>query len=442
MSNFANEIRGSGAFFGGQDAYYSIKSGEAHLVSQSSTENKGRTTQRKLVGSGSRQNQQSPYPPVLGSTPARKPVGSDRTKSPASGRAQPSASSSRGSNPPNLNKALPRTPLPFIGRDRSGRFDPKTRQIDGNAPQSPIGLNEQSVTIPRQAQALLQSPAGSAPPTPGRVDSRPTSSSGWSFKGRKRTESNFSGTSSQAGSRRGSISDAAKSAGKWAKGKADILAMNKADRDNFMKGHKKQHDREVEFTRQQDPLSRPQYQKEYLVEKQRAAKPGESWGLGGVEASYAAQMEERAFRARVANGHKRIHEEKVRIAHANGKPRPFTPEEAKLSPPAGSMNSRERSEARKNSNASSEEGFSGFSKADRFALLLSKKLDNFKTGRKGSESSDMDFGMTDAAPAGSMYLCGEVEGPNFGKGCHMPSASSLKAGLCEQCYAFAKHERK
>jgi hypothetical protein len=79
-------------------------------------------------------------------------------------------------------------------------------------------------------------------------------------------------------------------------------------------------------------------------------------------------------------------------------------------------------------------------KTEKIALQLSRKLDAFKSSRKDSDCSDMDFGMTDAAPVGAIQFCGEMaDTPFYNQGCHMPSRTHLKMGLCEACYAFKKH---
>ncbi|KAM0721732.1 hypothetical protein Q7P37_002657 [Cladosporium fusiforme] len=451
MPEFADNRTYSQNFHEGQLRHYAINNGEVPRMGeprQRVGESRGRMPERRPVGSASRQHQQSMSPSAPQSrAPSRKPVGGSRTQSPASSRTQSPASSNRHPNP-DLNKALPRIPkgesIPFIGRDPIGRFNVHARTPEGSVPQSPIGGAPRH-QIPGPAKALLQSPAGSVPASPrGRPEpTRPGSSGGWSFMGRKRRDSNASnqsGAFSRQGSRRGSLSEAAKSAGKWAKDKADIVVMNKTERDAFIAGAQKAHDREVEEARKKNPSSRPVHQQKYIVAKQQAAKPGESWGAGPPGASYEALVEERVFRERTSAGYKRMHDQACATALLEGRSRPETPNADNWTPPAGSLNSEERDqamhEAEERERASQRIEF-GF--GDRFAFQLSKMLDGVKRERQASDSSDMDFGMTDSAPLDAMYVCGKQPGPNFGKGCQMPSSTFLKGGLCDKCHAYQKH---
>jgi hypothetical protein len=255
----------------------------------------------------------------------------------------------------------------------------------------------------------------------------------------KRTNSGLSGffspSSSRSGSRRASLTEAAKNVGNWAKSKADILTMNQAQRDSFVKGATRS--REVEAARRADPSLRPAHQKAMLVEKQKASHPGESWGLGPIDAAFAAQMEQREFRSRTAAAYQKMHEKACAKALREGKPRPLTPDAAKHTPPAGSLTSEERAGELE---FDPESQGTTLKMSEKFTLQLSKALDVVKSSRKDSNCSDMDFGMTDSAPAGAIQVCGQVKGtPFFGSGCHIPSRTHLKQGLCEDCYAFKKN---
>ena len=392
---------------------------------------------RKPVGSGSKQHQDGPNPPLSkSSVPSRKPVGGDRTKPTASTtKPQPQSSSlANRSAAPDLNKALPRIPnnatVPFIACDSQGKFDQRHKTPEGRAPQVPIG-STQRVELPPLAKAQLASLPSPAP----KPASRPTTASPDS-KGApplKRTGSGlsdfFKPSSSRPGSRRASLQDAAKNVGKWAKTKTEILSMNQAQRDSYVKGASRAH--RVEAKRQADPSKRPLEQKKLTVEKQKARHPDESWGLGPLEASYEAQMQEREFRKRAAAGYKKKHEEDCAAALLEGKPRPVTPEAANGSPPCGSLNSAEFDPKGKSRIM--------LTLKEKLALQVSKKLDAFKSDRKDSNCSDMDFGMTDSAPAGAIEFCGQIEGTLYYKqGCHMPSRTHLKQGLCEDCYQYKK----
>ena len=108
----------------------------------------------------------------------------------------------------------------------------------------------------------------------------------------KRTGSGLSDFFKSSGSRpgsSGSLTDAAKGVGKWAKSKTEILTMNQAQRESFVKGASRAH--RVEAKRQADPSLRPLHEKEMIIAKQMAKHPEECWGLGNVESSFDAQMQ-------------------------------------------------------------------------------------------------------------------------------------------------------
>lgn len=442
MSNFGENKTFSQIFHEQQTSHYGIQSGAAPHMSSSSqniTESRGQATH-------SSKHKNGPYPAgSKSSVPSRKPVGGDRTKPSASTTKNQPESSARAnrSGAPDLNKALPRIPdnaiPPFIARDATGKFNQRFKTPEGNAPQAPVGFT-QRVDLPALAKAQLQSlatPPPTAPKAPRPTTPRPDSSKGLPSMERKRTNSAMSGFFSPSTSRRGSLTEAARNAGKWAKGKADILTMNQAERDSFMKGATRAHEREVEAARRADPSTRPLHQQKMLVEKQKASHPGEAWGAGPAEASFEAQMQERAFRSRTAKEYMKRHEQECAVALLEGRLRPPTPEAGKYSPPAGSLTSEERAEALE---FDPESEVMMLTKTEKIALQLSRKLDAFKSSRKDSDCSDMDFGMTDAAPVGAIQFCGEMADTTFyNQGCHMPSRTHLKMGLCEACYAFKKH---
>ena len=447
MSNFGDNKTTSQIYHENQAGHYGIKSGVSVQMSSSNqnpSQSRGQAIHRKPVGSGSSQQQNGPYPAVSkSSVPSRKPVG-DRTQSSSSttkSRPQHSARAN-SSGAPDMNKALPRIPTdaipPFISRDATGKFDQFHKSPEGSAPQAPIGTTKRH-ELPPLAKAQLQALASAQTPpaTPRATDSRPGSSKGVPHMLRKRTNSNLSGFFTPSGSRRGSLVDAAKSAGKWTKSKVDILTMNQAERESFVAGATRSREREVEAARRADPMSRPLHQQQMIVEKQKASHPGGAWGDGPVEAAYEAMMQERSFRARTASEYQKIHEQDCAAALLQGKPRPPTPDAAKYSPPHASLSSEERAAAFE---FDAETELVRLTKTEKLALQLSRKLDAFKSSRKDSDCSDMDFGMTDAAPAGAIQFCGEMPGtPYFNNGCHMPSRNHLKMGLCEACYAFKKN---
>lgn len=451
MANFADDRSYSQVFHEGQLQHYGIRNGEAPQMNQEqqrADESRGRVPKRKAVGSAQRQKTQSAFSSSpstsrsSNSTPPsrRKPVGSNSSQSTANSRAQSPAPTNRRHNP-DLSKPLPRIPkgeqLPFIGRDTVGRFDKYSRTAEGSAPQSPVGHSLRA-QIPAPARALLQSHAGSAPVSPRTMPEQEKRTS-WNVFSRKRSDSNASIQSrlpSRQGSRRGSL-----------KQMLEIVAMPKSEREAFVAGVQKEHDREIEQARRKDPHSRPDYQKKYLVQKQKAAKPGESWGLGPQQASYEAQMQQRAFHDRASAGYAARHTQEVEKADLEGRSRPASPDGPTWSPPTGSLCSEDRNSALQEATEQGiEEPRFKLGRGDDFALQLSAlldgvKLDRVKRNRKGSQSSDMDIGMTDKAPAGTIYKCGEA--PNaVANGCGESTNKFLKEGLCDKCYADFKRQGK
>jgi hypothetical protein len=375
MSNFAENYRFSQVAHESQLRHYGLQTGGAPREDKSSRD---QVPQRKAVKPT---NQQGPYP-SMPQAPTRKPVGS-RTASAAGSRAQSPAPLNRGGKS-DLMKPLPSLPTPS---------------------------------------------------TPRAPELRPGSSSGWSFRGLNRTDSMASSGSSTVGqsrSRRGSISDSVKEAGKWAKSKAGIVGMDAATRELWLQGAIKNQEREVEQARRQDPSSRPVSQQKVFAQK---LDDSMDWSNTMSQGLFDAQNQERASREFRTNGYKELHNKACAEAHATGKPRPLTPEEAKLSPPRNSLNPQERIRARDTfgDGWDSEANPSlALSKSERFAMNLSRKLDTIKRnerGRKDSNSSAMDF--ADFAPAGSMFICSM---------CDMPQDSYLKEGKCDACHVWTKNK--
>jgi hypothetical protein len=374
-------------------AHYGLSTGGAPRTSGSiesgrsmRSESRGWVPPRKPLNAASRLNQQSLYPHMTPTTPRRTPAGDDRTRSPARSHANsraPSPAPANRKGPSDLMKPLP--------------------------------------SIPRVSSR--------------KPESRPTTPSGGGFRGRKRNDSIASISSSVFDgfrSRNGSISESVKSVGKWAKGKADIITMTSSEREAFVEGARKNQEREVEQARQQDPYSRPVYQQQFLAQKY---SPGVPWGEAGSKAVYEAYLEEHAARVHQAEAYRLLHQKACEQAESENKPRPDTPEEAKLSPPTSSLNSSERAFARNTFNGS-DFGSDGLGAGDRLAMKISRKLDAFKRNRKGSDSSDMDF--ADCAPIESMFICGD--GHMDGMGCGLPFTTYLKENLCVDCHAWVKNK--
>jgi hypothetical protein len=375
MSNFADNYRYAQLAHESQLQHYGLPTGGVPRADKSS---RGQVPQRKAVKAS---NQQGPYPSIP-QTPTRKPVGS-RTASAAGSRAQSPAPLNRGGKT-DLMKPLPSLPTPS---------------------------------------------------TPRVSESRPGSSSGWSFRGRKRTDSMVSSGSSAVGqprSRRGSISESVKEAGKWAKSKAGIVGMDPATRELWLQGAIKNQEREVEQARRQNPARRPAFQQQVFAERRDDSV---RWSDTMRQAMFDADNQQDDFGKFRANGYKELHNQACAEAYATGKPRPLTPEETKLSPPRNSLKPEERIHARDDFgdgwDADANQTLA-LSKSERFAMNLSRKLDAIKRterGRKDSNSSAMDF--ADCAPAGSMFICSM---------CDMPQDSYLKEGKCDACHVWTKNK--
>lgn len=440
MPTFADCKTSSQIFHEKQCEYYGIQGGQEPPMNDNSDSN-GRVPNRKPVGSAPKNTHNGAYARV----PARKPIAGSSKNAAAANKAdlnkplphiedgayaqvptrKPAAGSSKKAavaNKPDLNKPLPRIPrdepLPFISRDAEGKFDLRTRTHTGAVPQCPI--------IEPECPLLSEC----TPPGPA-TESRPGSSSGWSFKS----------LTSFSGSRRSSIAEAAKHAGKWAKNKAEILAMTKAERENFIEETKKAHSREVEAARQRNPSSRPLHQQQAVAEKQHILATGEPLPDGLYSTAYQSALQDRWAQEQTPEFRRRKHAAACAAAALEGKPRPTTPPETTWMPLSNSLNSFERQQALDSMglNAQLDEKHE-FGLGDRFALQLSKALDGMKRERRNSDGSDMDFGMTDSAPLGAMYVCGGVPGHNFGKGCSLPFSTFLKDGLCDACYRTSKFQ--
>lgn len=369
-------------------------------IQRGTPDNRGRVPQRKPVGSSSR-----PSTPRSGSSvPARKPVGSGSAGSSMSRRTQsPAASTAR--TPINLNKPLP--PSPAEGLHCRVVMDP-----------APV------------TQPPMQPPASRKPSSTPPVASRPSSSGGWSFRSFKRTNSNASSTKESATkSRSNSLTSAAKKTGKWITGSAGIMAMNAQERDDYRKVSLEDKERKREHKRNQNPSSRPLYEKRFLT----GLTKDDSRVI--TDATFDAHMQHRVSRERRSADLKRRHERDCAEASRQGKPRPDTPEGVNLSPRRGSLTSIER---KKSLECHRDEDPLivpvELSKGERVLFKLSARIDGMKSQgpkRKGSDSSDMDF--ADSAPADQAFQCEKCAGY---------SLKYLKGGLCPACYTYYKYTGK
>ena len=357
-----------------QLAHYGLPTGGAPQPKMSRPgEYKGSQSQRKPVQTGTLRNQDGPYP-AMTSTPSRKPVGGYRTVSSTSTHPQ-SPAPAKSSGHAGYNKPLPPTP--------------------------------------------------GAPATP-TADSRPGSSSGWSFSRRKRTDSNASNATGASKTQRsrtgsfGSIGEAVKKTGKWLARKNDILHMDPKERDAMFASGKKY---EIEQKRKAGTLPRPVYQKQYQT--------SQSYGLERVgstlaDADYQARQEHDASRKRRAETYKKMHERDCAAAALRGDPRPATPSCARLSPP------QRRDSLTPSIDEAAKLRFGGIdpeanrplpTKSDKYAKFLGETVfDHFK--RKGSNASSMWVSDTCPTDTGAMDHCG----------CGRAPRKFLQKGMCEDCY--------
>jgi hypothetical protein len=367
MPYYADSSRYSQVAHEAQLAHYGLPTGGAPQPQMSRPgEYKGSVSQRKPVQTSTARNQEGPYP-SMSSTPARKPVGGYRTVSSTSTRQQ--------------------SPAPAKSNAYTGYNKP-------------------------------------LPPTPS-ADSRPGSSSGWSFSRRKRTDSNASnatGASVGSRSRAGSFSsftDAVKKTGKWVAQKAEIVAMPAKEREALFQSAKRKVEEETEQKRQRGEISRPTYQKQYLTQQ--------IWGVetvGGTfaDADYEARREHEASRQRRAAAYKRKHERDCREAAAYGLPRPLTPEMVNLTPPQlkDTISPIENDFAQATFGGSDPEAKRPKpSTIDQYAKLLSQALDPLK------KRQDSDVSFSDMAPTGTMDYCSKCG--------HPPRKFLGHNGLCEDC---------
>lgn len=349
--------------------------------------------QRRPVYTGIRPNQDGPYP-SMSPIPTRKPVGSHHGST-SSAHSQPRspAPAKRGGGP-DLDKPLPPNPPGWVrGPDR--RMHP--------------------------------SPPTSTQTTPQPANSRPGSSTGWSFRGRKRTDSHGSNaTRASMGQRSrngsfgsiGSIGDAAKNAGKWVQRKVEIVTMPEKEREALFAGQKQQQQRENELRRQRGKLPRPTHQKQYLAE---LSSGGKRVSTVFADATYQANQEHEVYRKKKASGYKELHNQAVAEAAWTGKPRPNTPPTARLSPP------QRRDSLTPSMNQTAEERYNGGDSetrlypttTDHFLNRIGKVVDTFK--RKDSDGS---VWFSDAVPTGTMHHCAK---------CGKAPRNYLQKSLCEDC---------
>ena len=416
MSNYADSSRYSQVAQEAQLAHYGLPTGGApRSHATKAGEYKGTIPGRKPVTA---RNQEGPYPSM---TPTRKPVGGYRTVSSSSVRPQ-SPPPAKSGDYAGKNKPLPPPPR------APSASQPTPSAPSAPRPARPVASKATASTTSVPARPLPLRASASTSPLP--AQQRPGSSSGWSFRGRKRTDSNASNasntsatsTANKTRSRGGSfssIAETAKKTGKWFSKQAEIVAMNPKERQALFAASQRQHDQDLERQRQRGEKDRPLHQKQDFVRR--------SSGLDGVSstvgvAGYEAHKEHEAGRQRIAAAYKKQHVKDCDAAARAGKRRPSTPAGAKLSPP------QRKDSFTPSMDDAAKAQFGGVdpdanrprpTAAARYAALLSEALDPFK--RKDSDAS---MWLSDSAPPGSMDCCNK---------CGKAPKKALQGNLCEDC---------
>lgn len=349
---------------------------------------------RPVYNDTPRRNQDSAYP-SMSSIPTRKPVGSHHgSTSPAHSQSRSPAPAKRGGGP-DLDKPLPSNPPGWVrGPDR--RMHP--------------------------------SPPTSTQTTPLQADPRPGSSTGWSFRSRKRTDSHSSNaTRASMGQRSrngsfgsiGSIGEAAKNAGKWVQRRIEIVTMPEKEREALFAGQRQQQERENELRRQRGELPRPMHQKQYLAE---LSSGGKRVSTVLADATYQANQDHEVYRKKKAGSYQEMHKQAVQEAAWTGKPRPNTPPTARLSPP------QRRDSLTPSMNQAAEERYNGGdpetrlypTTTDYFMNRIGQVADTFFK-RKDSDGS---VWFSDAVPTDSMHHCAK---------CGRAPRKYLQKSMCEDC---------
>jgi hypothetical protein len=402
MSNYADHSRYSQVAQEAQLAHYRLPTGGVPRPHGTRAgEYKGTIPSRKPVKTGTARNQDGPYP-SMAPTPARKPVGGYRTVSSSSGVRPQSEVYARSDDYAGQNKPLP--PVPGAPSKYS--------------PAQPLTRN-QSLSRTHQPSR----PPQSAQPS----QSRPGSSSGWSFRGRKRNDSNASNASNASGasttdkkrsrSRGGSFS----SVGKWLSKQVEIVAMTPKEREALFATSQRQHAQELELQRKRGEKERPLHQKQELTRRSSGLEnPSATVGVAG----YEALQQQKADRQRRAAAYQKQHARDCEEAARAGRRRPSTPQMAKLSPPqrkdsfTPSMD--EDAHARFGGGVDRKANRPRPTAGTKYSLLLSQAMDPFK--RKDSDAS---LWLSDAAPPGSMDYCTK---------CSKAPEKALQNDLCENCH--------
>lgn len=206
---------------------------------------------------------------------------------------------------------------------------------------------------------------------------------GRSFSHNKDTGSLASPFHQRASSRRGSVKNAVRRASNDIKQGVQIVKMGPSERDKFLEREKDKVLRELEELRRQNPALRPQYQRDYMAERQRQS------------------YESSASRA--------------------------VPKDGKLSA-ADQLNALERAikmqedqiAAQRDANLAREKAT-----GEKLAFLISRATDALKSKKPRTDSDDSDLIWADIGCLEEMEDCHR---------CGKPMVTALKDGLCERCH--------
>ncbi|KAK5122484.1 hypothetical protein LTR85_004068 [Meristemomyces frigidus] len=338
-------------------------------------------------------------------------------------------------------------PLTLASFDIAPQQQPKVLSPDGNI--RTIYRNKDGKIDP---STIKTGPAGrSTPPASPSVQAKPRRTSQGSFlsfgKG-NRADTGDSSTTRRSGSRRGSFTDAVKSAARRLSGTfektAKIVQLKPEEREDWMEARREEKKRsasqrsnEREAAHRANPKDRPSHQKDALVQKNKRNSHLAHDHLD-TETNYQVMLEQREFDVNINKAHRKSWGIEAALAAEKGEPIPKSPTDLPVADL--SLDPAERHIARQNTHdkhidelaAEGRVSPTHFTTGEKIALALSKTVDPLKPrGRSNTAESAMSFGMTDVAPAGTMLECTR---------CHRAPEDFLhSSGVCNACH---KHERQ
>ncbi|KAK4542085.1 hypothetical protein LTR36_007116 [Oleoguttula mirabilis] len=371
------------------------------------------TTQRKPVATANLPAAQQPQPTIK-----RKPVGERPT--PITIPSTPTVQQQQGILSPNGE-------LRTIFRDASGKIDLTTIK-----------------TVPVARWTPPAFPSVQAQP-------RPSSRGSFLSFGRSdRADTSDSSTGRRPGSRRGSITDLFKSAGRRLsdafKDKATIVKMDPEEREDWIESRREEKKRsasqrsnERESTHREKPRDRPSHQKDALVRK-NMHNAELAHNLVDTNSNYDVMLAQSESNAGINRAHRKSYNIACDIAASRGEPRPKSPAELPVADlsldPAERRLARQSTGPKHIDELASEGRISPphFTTGEKIAIALSKTTDTLKTrGRSNTAESAMSFGMTDLAPPEMMHVCSR---------CNRPPEDFLhSSGFCNACHIYLREQK-